>query len=220
MKINEIFKSISGEASNAGLPVTFIRTYGCNLRCSYCDTMYAVEGGEYTKMTPHEIESKCYDLGVKRVILTGGEPLIQPDASELVDLLCDCGYEVEIETNGAVDLPAFHNKLKTNSRSGLSYTMDVKSPSCGMFANMNLDNLQFLGKKDVVKFVVGNLDDLDSMYGILTNMEVDAQVFVSPEFGKITPEEIVNYILEKKLHNVRVQVQLHKIIWDPQKRGV
>jgi 7-carboxy-7-deazaguanine synthase len=182
--------------------------------------MYAVEGGDYVKMTPHEIESKCYDLGVKRVILTGGEPLIQPDACDLVDLLCDCGYEVEIETNGAVDLLAFHKKLKTTCRSGLSYTMDVKSPSSGMFPNMNLDNLQFLGRGDVVKFVVGTLEDLDSMYGILKNMEVDAKVFVSPEFGKITAKQIVDYILEKKLDNVRVQIQLHKVIWDPDKRGV
>lgn len=220
MKINEIFKSISGEGAKAGLPTTFIRTYGCNLRCSYCDSMYAVEGGEYTKMTPHEIESKCNKLGVRNIILTGGEPLIQPDAPELVDLLCDYGYGVEIETNGAVDLVAFHNKLKTTNKSELRYTMDVKLIDSNMFPNMLLDNLHFLGKQDVVKFVVGSLVDLQQMSCILKHHEVNAQVFVSPVFGKIDAQQIVDYILENNLNYVRVQIQLHKVIWDKNKRGV
>ncbi len=220
MKINEIFKSISGEAGKAGFPVTFIRTYGCNLRCGYCDTMYAVEGGEYKIMEPSAIVAECYHYGGKRVILTGGEPLIQPDAPELVDLLCDYGYEVEIETNGAVDLQKFHNKLKTKRIDLLTYTMDFKSFSSGMSYNMNRTNLEFLGTKDAIKFVVGNKQDLEQMKAVLNSCEVHAQVFVSPVFGQIEPHEIVDYILENNMNNVRVQLQMHKIIWDKDKRGV
>ena len=220
MKINEIFKSISGEAARAGYPVIFIRTYGCNLRCGYCDTMYSVEGGEYKNMTPSQIVGECYNYGVKRVILTGGEPLIQPDAAELVDLLCDYGYEVEIETNGAVDLQVFHQKLKTKRIDLVSYTMDYKTLSSEMSGKMLASNLEFLGKKDVIKFVVGCREDLEQMDCVISNNEVNAQVFVSPVFGNIEPKEIVEYILDNNLSNCRVQLQLHKLIWDVNQRGV
>lgn len=220
MKINEIFKSISGESKGAGFPCIFIRTYGCNLRCSYCDTMYAVEGGDFTNMSPAQILEQCKELGVKRVILTGGEPLIQPEASILVDLLCDNGYEVEIETNGAVDLPNFHKKLKTKNIKNLSYTMDYKTPTSGECGKMLLYNFGFLSKKDVIKFVVGSLDDLDLLSFLLKTYETNAQVFVSPIFGKIEPKEIVEYLLENNLNNVRMQLQMHKFIWDVNERGV
>jgi len=225
MKINEIFKSISGEAANAGYPTIFIRTYGCNLRCSYCDSLHAVEGGEYKQMTPQEILDVCEKLNIKRVILTGGEPLLQPDAPELVDLLCNNGFTVEIETNGAVDLKSFHNKLKTRRTSCLSYTMDYKSLSSGMSEKMLENNLAFLTTKDCLKFVVGSLEDLEQMNSVLTLHElsfgkVKAQVFVSPIFGQIEPAQIVNYVLEKGLDFIRTQIQIHKVIWDKDKRGV
>lgn len=220
MKINEIFKSISGEAGKAGFPVIFIRTYGCNLRCSYCDTMYAVEGGEYLTMTPQEILNFCEGMKIKKVVLTGGEPLIQPDAPELVDLLCDNEYEVEIETNGAVDLCEFHKKLKTRRKYNLSYTMDFKSLSSGMAHKMLNKNLEFLGAQDVVKFVVGSTLDLQQMKAILESFVVVAQVFVSPVFGQIEPSQIVDFVLENELYDVRVQLQMHKVIWDKDKRGV
>ena len=225
MKINEIFKSISGEAKNAGYPTTFIRTYGCNLRCSYCDTMYALERDDYKIMTPREIVEKCNNLGVSRVIFTGGEPLIQPDAPELVDLLCNNNYEVEIETNGAVNLNEFHNKLKTNRKSSVSYTMDYKSISSEMNNKMINGNLSFLTSKDCLKFVVGSQEDLRQMHGVLTMHElthgkIKAQVFISPVFGKIEPAEIVDYILDNGLHYCKVQIQMHKVIWNPEKRGV
>lgn len=220
MKINEIFKSISGEASRAGFPVIFIRTYGCNLRCGYCDTMYAVEGGEYTQMTPAEILYKCLQLGLKRIVLTGGEPLIQPDAPELVDLLCDNGFEVEIETNGAVHLGTFHTKLKTTRKDLLSYTMDYKNHSSLMTDKMVVDNLEFLGTKDVLKFVVGSQEDLLQVKNIVQSNGLQCQVFVSPVFGQIEPRQIVEFILENELTEVRTQIQLHKVIWDVNKRGV
>lgn len=219
MKINEIFKSISGEAARAGYPVTFIRTYGCNLRCSYCDTMYAVEGGEYTTMTPEQIEEKCHSLGVKRIVLTGGEPLIQPDAQELIDKLCDFNYEVEIETNGAVDLSNFHDKLTTKRIDLLSYTMDFKTGDSNMMEKMNYRNLEFLGPKDVLKFVVTR-KDLPTVKEILNKHEIRCQVFISPVWGEIEPSEIVDFILENNLNECRLQLQLHKICWDVNKRGV
>lgn len=219
MKINEIFKSISGEAARAGYPVIFIRTYGCNLRCGYCDTMYAVEGGEYTVMTPAQILYECLQLGVKRVVLTGGEPLIQPDAGQLIDLLCDNGFEVEVETNGAVDLGAFHLGLKTNRIDLLSYTMDYKTAGSGMIDKMVHGNLTFLGPKDVLKFVVCE-GDLRDVKAILRTFDIQAQVFISPIFGQIEPKQIVEFILENKLYNCRVQLQMHKFIWDVNQRGV
>ena len=216
--INEIFKSISGEAAFAGLPCIFVRTYGCNLRCTYCDTMYAVAGGEFTQMTPEEIVNECNKLGPKHVILTGGEPLIQPDIVELIDLLRQENYTIEIETNGAVDLQKFHNELDLNYP--VTYTMDYKSFSSGMANKMVRNNLEFLGKRDVVKFVVGCIEDLEQMDIILDNKDIQAQVFVSPVFGQIEPSEIVQFLLDKGLYNVRVQLQMHKLIWDKNKRGV
>ena len=220
MKINEIFKSISGEAAFAGLPCTFIRTYGCNLRCDYCDTLYAIEGGEYDTMTPTEILQECEKLGTKHIVFTGGEPLIQPDAPELVDLLCDNGYRVEIETNGAVKLSDFHAKLKTQRKDLLYYTMDFKTFTSRENTKMVKENLEFLLPKDVVKFVVGCVEDLELMDNILDGNDVKAQVFVSPVFGDIEPADIVSFILNNKLHQCRVQLQLHKLIWNKDKRGV
>jgi len=221
MKINEIFKSISGEAAKAGFPVIFIRTYGCNLRCSYCDTMYAVEGGEYKEMTPKEILETCENMNLKRVVFTGGEPLIQPDAAELVDLLCNNGYEVEIETNGAVSLPKFHQTLRTKNKYKLSYTMDYKGHSSLMTKKMIEENLEFLLDKDVLKFVVGCSEDLMQVYETLKHYDIRAQVFISPVFGKIEPKEIVDFILTNSfLTDCRVQLQLHKLIWDVNQRGV
>lgn len=220
MKINEIFKSISGEAARAGFPVIFIRTYGCNLRCSYCDSMYALEGGDYITMDPQGILKECENLGLKRVVFTGGEPLLQPDAPELVDLLCNNGYEVEIETNGAVDLQEFHKKLTTKRNDLLTYTMDFKSFSSGESHKMRVNNFEFLTSKDVVKFVVGSKQDLEQMKAILNSCDVWSQVFVSPIFGQIEPADIVKFVLDNDLHNVRVQLQIHKLIWDKDTRGV
>ena len=220
MKINEIFTSISGEAARAGLPVIFIRTHGCNLRCSYCDTMYAVEGGEYTEMTPLQILEKCKSYNIKRVVLTGGEPLLQQDMPELVDLLCNNGFEIEIETNGAVDLNAFHDKLTTKDTRLLSYTMDFKTESSLMSDKMITSNLSFLGTQDVIKFVVGSIEDLQQAFTVWNDFNIEAQVFVSPVFGKIEPKDIVNFVLDNKLWNWRVQLQLHKIIYPVDMRGV
>lgn len=211
MQINEIFRSISGESIQAGRPAIFIRTQHCPLRCSYCDTMYALEGNEFTNMTVDEIMEELNQYTTKYVVLTGGEPLIQPDAVDLVRKLITAGYSVEIETSGAVD-------IKEVSRTSATVTMDWKCPSSGMRDKMLDDNLDELTTRDVLKCVVGSKEDLEEMAEVYRRTR--AHVFASPVFGKIDPKEIVEYILDYNLDNIRFQLQLHKFIWPVDKRGV
>lgn len=220
MLINEIFVSISGEAARAGFPVIFIRTFGCNLKCSYCDSLYAIEGKDYKEMTVCEIIQECLTYGIRRVVLTGGEPLLQKDAPELVSLLCDNGFEVEIETNGAVDLRKFHEKVKTQRIDLLSYTMDYKTISSEMSDKMIKENLEFLSICDVIKFVVGSQEDLEQMKDIIKYNDLKCRVFASPVFGKIEPKDIVKFILDNDLRNCRFQLQIHKFVWPSDMRGV
>ena len=212
MKVVEIFKSIDGEGIRAGLPVTFIRLGGCNLHCSYCDTKYAWDGNyEFTDMTPEEITDKVYRMGCPRITITGGEPLIHKDIHILINLLLYCGFWVNIETNGSVDVEPY---LQNN----VIVTMDYKCPSSNMDKSMNLGNLSLLRKRDVLKFVVGSKEDLDCCRDLIKYTV--ANVFISPVFGKIEPKEIVEYMLEHDMMDCRVQLQLHKYIWNPQERGV
>ena len=211
MKVVEIFKSIDGEGIRVGYPVTFIRLAGCNLRCNYCDTKYSYENEKFTEMTPQEIYNQVYKLGGKRITLTGGEPLIHKDVKVLVDLLIQKGYEVNIETNGSVDITLFLDKHTI-------ITMDYKCASSDMEDKMLLDNISKLRKQDVLKFVVSDDNDLDTVQRIYQNTK--ATVYISPVFGRIEPKQIVEYMLEHNMENCRVQVQLHKIIWNPEERGV
>ena len=211
MKVVEIFKSIDGEGIRVGYPVTFIRLAGCNLRCNYCDTKYSYEDEKFTEMTPQEIYIQVYKLGGRRITLTGGEPLIHKDVKVLVDLLIQKGYEVNIETNGSVDITLFLYKHTI-------ITMDYKCASSDMEDKMLLDNISKLRKQDVLKFVVSDDKDLDTVQRIYQNTK--ATVYISPVFGRIEPKQIVEYMLEHNMENCRVQVQLHKIIWNPEERGV
>ena len=211
MKVVEIFKSIDGEGIRVGYPVTFIRLAGCNLRCNYCDTKYSYEDEKFTEMTPQEIYIQVYKLGGKRITLTGGEPLIHKDVKVLVDLLIQKGYEVNIETNGSVDITLFLDKHTI-------ITMDYKCASSDMEDKMLLDNISKLRKQDVLKFVVSDDKDLNTVQRIYQNTK--ATVYISPVFGRIEPKQIVEYMLEHNMENCRVQVQLHKIIWNPEERGV
>ena len=211
MKVVEIFKSIDGEGIRVGYPVTFIRLAGCNLRCNYCDTKYSYEDEKFTEMTQQEIYNQVYKLGGKRITLTGGEPLIHKDVKVLVDLLIQKGYEVNIETNGSVDITLFLDKHTI-------ITMDYKCASSDMEDKMLLDNISKLRKQDVLKFVVSDDNDLDTVQRIYQNTK--ATVYISPVFGRIEPKKIVEYMLEHNMENCRVQVQLHKIIWNPEERGV
>lgn len=216
-KVNEIFLSIDGEGYRTGLPVVFIRLYGCNLNCSYCDTRYSCEQQEYKEMSLYDILVEVLSYGVPRVTLTGGEPLIHSGVKDLIKSLVANDIEVNIETNGAVDLDEFI-EFKYNSK--VVFTMDYKCKSSGMEDKMILSNLEFLQPKDVIKFVVSNYNEMAKMEFILESSKCKAQPYVSPVFGAIEPKELVDYVLDNKLNNVKVQVQLHKIIWNPNERGV
>ena len=214
MLVNEIFSSIEGEGIRTGYPATFIRLYGCNLNCSYCDTRYSCEGHDGTEMNVSEVIEKGKEVGVKKITLTGGEPLIHKNVEELVDELVNEGFEVNIETNGSVDIYPYTKK------ENVIITMDYKLISSGMNDKMNERNFKYLRPQDVLKFVVGNKQDLDVMKEILEVHKPNCNIFVSPVFEQIEPVEIVDYIKENKLNDCRVQLQLHKIIWDREERGV
>lgn len=214
MKVVEIFKSIDGEGKRAGLPTTFIRLYGCNLHCSYCDTRYGCENNNYTELSITDIVNTVKKLGLKSITLTGGEPLIHEDVNCLVQTLLKNGCQVNIETNGSVNIEKYCGV------SGLFLTMDYKCFTSGMQNMMNLNNLKLLNKKDVLKFVVGSDIDLYEAMDILHEYNPCCQVYFSPVFGKIEPSHIVDFILKNELNDCKVQLQMHKIIWDPDKRGV
>ena len=234
IQINEIFESIEGEGIRTGYIATFIRTQFCNLKCSYCDTKYSWEAcddsGEqqYVVMSIEEIIDKCFEFGNKKVTLTGGEPLIQKEAPELVAALLENGFEVNIETNGAVDLTDFESRMvdilsDDELVNNLIYTLDYKCPSSGEEEKMIMDNITFLVKGDCLKFVVGTQEDLQHMKSVVDQYvpnPITFEVYVSPVFGQITGAEIVQFMRDNRMTNVRAQVQLHKIYWDPETRGV
>nr|WP_027870649.1 putative 7-carboxy-7-deazaguanine synthase QueE [[Eubacterium] cellulosolvens] len=218
MKVVEKFISINGEGTRAGELAVFVRFRGCNLNCSYCDTMWANEPGcPCEDETPEQIVSYIEETKVKNVTLTGGEPLLQKEMPELLHLLAEKkDLRVEIETNGAVDLSGF----RTGEQS--VFTMDYKLPSSGCESGMLTENFRFLEQKDTVKFVVGSQEDLDRAGEIIREYGLigKCHVYFSPVFGKIEPEQIVNYMIEHRLNGARIQIQIHKVIWDPNRRGV
>ena len=209
MKINEIFLSIQGESSSVGLPTIFVRFTGCNLRCSYCDTTYAYNDG--LNMSLDDIMNKIDALGYKRVCLTGGEPLLQEDIQSLIDRLN--GYDVSIETNGSVPLHKFH------LHPGQRFVMDVKLISSGCYDSMKFDNFDHLSDNDEIKFVVCDRTDYELAKEVIQRYHKQGQILISPVFDTIDYVTLVEWILRDKL-NVRFQLQIHKIVWDKNKRGV
>lgn len=227
MKVCEIFKSIEGEGIRTGQAAVFVRLHGCNLRCTYCDSMYAVEGSDYEQMDVDDIYAEVLgyraESGVKCVTLTGGEPLIHEGAEELLVKLSESGFEVNVETNGTVPCK---KRLP-----GLFYTMDWKCKSSGMSNRMKLENIATLCEKDVLKFVVGGIEDLEEAEQVVAKLSSMSgripggmpYIFISPVFGTISNELIVEWVLNSRTlteNNARFQVQLHKVIWDPNLRGV
>ncbi len=209
MKVNEIFLSIQGESLSVGLPTVFVRFTRCNLRCSYCDTKYAYEDGE--DMSVDDILNKIKEFGYKRVCLTGGEPLLQKDIQVLIDKLSD--YEVSIETNGSIDLKDV--VIGENHR----FVMDIKLKSSGCYEKMNFNNFEYLNKNDEIKFVISNRTDYEMAKKVINKYYKMGNILMSPVFETIEYKSLVEWILEDRL-NVRFQLQIHKIIWDKNKRGV
>ena len=218
IQINEIFESIEGEGIRTGYIATFIRTQFCNLKCSYCDTKWANEpNAEYKSMSVNEICEFVKNTGVKNVTLTGGEPLLQDNIQNLIEKLILQGNRVEIETNGSISLKKFA-LLKNRP----VFTMDYKLPSSNMEKYMGLENFAFLNEHDTVKFVSGSIEDLKKAEEIIEkyNLTQKCNVYISPVFGKINPADIVDFMIKRNLNGVRLQLQLHKFIWEPDRRGV
>ena len=211
MKISEIFTSIQGESTFCGLPCTFIRVAGCNLRCKYCDTTYALEGGEELKLS--QILSSVRDSEISLVELTGGEPLLQDECYLLVNLLLEEGYEVLLETNGSVPLD------KVDSR--VVKIVDIKCPGSGMSDHMDFSNIAYLAQKDEVKFVISDREDFDWARKIIDRYRIieKCKVLVSPVFSKMEAKKLASWIIEERLP-LRLQLQLHKFIWPDMSRGV
>ena len=211
LKINEIFYSIQGESSAAGLPTTFVRLTGCNLRCTYCDTEYAFYKGE--DFTVEEAIQKVKERGCKLVEVTGGEPLMQKDVFPFMTQLCDKGFDVMLETSGSLPIEKVDKRIKI--------IMDLKTPSSGMMNKNLYENIEYLKPNDEVKFVIGTQEDYNwskeqiEKFGLTEK----ANVLFSPVFNSIEPKQIVEWILNDKL-NVRFQLQIHKYIWEPETRGV
>lgn len=226
MKVIEIFDSIDGEGIRTGQPATFIRLAGCNLRCSYCDTVYSLFGEEtpceYTEMTIEEIVSKVNPL-YKRVTLTGGEPLVHENIADLTSRLIEKDCEINIETNGAADITDFLNRVPDSDK--LFFTIDYKLPSSGMSDRMIWNNFLALRPRDVIKFVVGSDEDIRLTIEIVKKLKslykTMPHIFIGAVYGMFDMQKLVEIILkEPSLCDARFQVQLHKIVWDPDKRGV
>lgn len=217
-KVVEKFVSINGEGTRAGQLAVFIRFQGCNLKCSYCDTTWANEAtAPYEWMTEEEIAAYILKEKVKNVTLTGGEPLLQKDIKVLLERLAKENLRVEIETNGSVEITPF-----VSIKNRPSMTMDYKLPSSGMEQFMCRRNFALLQKKDTVKFVSGSMEDLERAKEIIDTYELTERchVYLSPVFGQIEPADMVAYMKEKNMNGVNLQLQMHKFIWDPNRKGV
>ena len=221
--IVEIFNSIEGEGKRAGRLCTFIRTAGCNLRCSFCDTPYSYNESEAVQMDIDEIIQQVGLYDCDLITLTGGEPLLHDEVREqLIPALLQRGYQVNIETNGSISLAGLREMILPEdiSSESLFFTMDWKCVSSHMNSKMLHENLAVLKSFDVLKFVVGSNVDLLEMYDILQSHKIKAQPYVSPVFGKIEMEQIVDFMKTKSLKDVKLQCQLHKIVYEPNRRGV
>lgn len=217
MKVVEIFNSIEGEGKRVGLPCTFIRLFGCNLNCTYCDSRYACEGSQYVFMSCAEILEQIKMIGCSNITITGGEPLIHSGIENLLELLAGEGYYINVETNGT-QIPICDNLRIVTSN--IFYTVDYKTYSSGMSDRMVSKVFECLCPVDVLKFVVGNEDDLNQALEVVEKYHCRSNIYVSPIFGQIEPAQIVEFIKSHKLWNWHTQLQLHKYIWDPDKRGV
>lgn len=212
--VTEIFESIDGEGLRAGRLAVFVRFAGCNLRCSYCDTVYSQNHSDASEIFSEDGLCKAVSaFGRRNITFTGGEPLMH-DIEGVVRRLCSEGMEANIETNGS--MPLF-----TDRPDGCFYTLDFKCPSSGISPDkMLLSNYPLLIKGDAVKFVVGSEEDLEKAAEIAELIPSDAALFFSPVFGKLSPERIVEFMRKNSLERFRLQLQLHKYIWPPEMRGV
>jgi len=208
LRITEIFHSLQGETSTTGLPTVFVRLTGCPLRCGYCDTAYAFEGG--SKMALSEIMQTIDDFGAKYVTVTGGEPLAQPQCIDLLKDLCDAGYRVSLETSGAMPVNEVDQRVHK--------ILDLKTPGSGEVTRNLYENIPLLLPHDEVKFVICDRQDYDWCSLKMDELRLTdyvSEVLFSPSQGQLSPKQLAEWILQDKL-DVRMQLQTHKYIWGDQ----
>jgi 7-carboxy-7-deazaguanine synthase len=211
MKISEIFTSIQGESSFAGMPCSFVRLTGCNLRCSYCDTLYAYEDGY--ELTGEEVMRKIRNTGLDLIEITGGEPLLQKEVYHMMRVLLEEGRTVLIETNGSQNIRGIDRRAVI--------ILDIKTPGSGMSDKMDLSNLDAIGKHDEVKFVVTDRNDYEWAKDIISTFRLvqKCSLLISPAFGFMRPEDLAHWMIDDRLP-ARLNLQLHKYIFGSEKRGV
>ncbi len=204
LRITEIFFSLQGEARDVGWPTVFVRLTGCPLRCGYCDTAYAFHGGEWWDI--EAIVERVRSFGARHVCVTGGEPLAQRRCPKLLAALCDAGFEVSLETSGALDIAAVDARV--------SRVMDIKTPGSGEVARNRWENIELLTPRDQVKFVICSREDFDWAVNVVAELGLASRcdVLFSPGHGQVEPRELAEWILAERLP-VRLQLQLHKILW-------
>lgn len=205
LRISEIFHSLQGESKTVGIPTVFVRLTGCPLRCQYCDTAYAFDGGELMELAA--IKAVLEEVGCGYVTVTGGEPLAQPNCLPLLELLCDSGYNVSLETSGAMSIEQVDKRV--------SIVMDLKTPASKEVKKNRYENIAFLKPADQVKFVICDETDYIWSKAQLDQYDLGAKVneiLFSPSFEEIEPVQLAEWILRDKL-KIRMQMQLHKQIW-------
>jgi 7-carboxy-7-deazaguanine synthase len=204
LRVNEIFHSLQGEADAVGFPTVFVRLTGCPLRCQYCDTEYAFHGGDYFGLDAILETVSGYDA--RYVCVTGGEPLSQPNCLKLLTRLCDAGYQVSLETSGALDVSAVDTRV--------SRVIDVKTPGSGEVSRNRIENFAHLTQRDQLKFVICSREDYDWSKAFLQEYGLTARcrILFSPSYQQVAPAALAEWILADRLP-VRFQLQLHKILW-------
>jgi 7-carboxy-7-deazaguanine synthase len=210
LRITEIYYSIQGEGTKAGLPCIFIRLTGCNLRCTWCDTEYGYNGG--SDMSHDDILSEIQQYNCSLVEITGGEPLMQEETPVLVDLLLEKEYTVMVETAGSLDISVLSENVIR--------IVDMKCPGSGMSDKNDYQNLQRLTDIDELKFVLADKKDFDWSCDLIKKHKLhNREVIFSPVYGDLNLTDLADWILKSNL-NIRMQIQLHKYIWGPDKTGV
>jgi 7-carboxy-7-deazaguanine synthase len=213
LRVTEIFRSIQGESTHAGRPCTFVRLTGCPMRCVWCDSEYTFTGGDHFQID--DVVAQVHSLGCNLVEITGGEPLAQKTAFELVRRLCNDGFEVLVETGGYVSTAELDERAKV--------ILDVKCPASGEESRNHWENLERLrSDKDEVKFVVADRSDWDYAQTVIRKYDLQTRaraVLISPAWEQIDLQDLANWVSQSGL-NIRMQLQLHKYIWGPEVRGV